>query len=494
MKAVMWGNRRSDDLAGRLRQAQNRTRLMLLLQAILWSALAAGSIYVVLSLVESLQPTLMFPVEVWTALMFTIAFLISASVALMQTPGLPELARRADRQFALQERISTALECTRTLAYEDARGKVTSALLEDAARHASAIDPRSLARIRFPRVGWLVIIFAALGVFIHFGVLQRSSTQPSVNAEMVTPLSAEEQSRTIANLRRAVELLGGEAEQRKDPYLQALAQSFDDLSRRVETGALSRAETQHELDRLLEHVGRAYEGEASPLSGTLAARQTSSNDASQTQSNVSPETQNLQAGEEDSRGGSQRPGVDTSANLENLLDELAQVEAKLQQVKADREANSGRLTTVDYQEFGPYITSEALERLKREREMREEQQARAGRPIGAAQEANKGPGDLAGEGLQPLAGEGASTVFEDNKSPLEQVLLPDRQAPSGERIQLELPPETHLSAVPDGQRPSGVAWGVGQETEVRRDQLGPRDRVIASRYFYKGEAAKLAAP
>jgi len=479
-------------LVNRLERSRVRARNLLLLQGALWSALAAGSSYLALRLVGLWRP-LPLPAWVWATLIFAGALIGSSTWALLRTPGLLELARRADRTFGLRERSSTALELA--LVPGGSEGELATALLADAERHALVIEPQCLVLIRFPRVGWwLAALAAGLGGFqfvVPLVISESLPGPPSASEEIAVPLSPEERGETVADLLRTATLLGGEAEQRKDPYLQALAQAFDDLSRRVASGALDRATTERELDRLLNHVERAYEGESAPFGRAASApgmpdTESPADPLAEAQGSPAAVAAPLKERPPEEPRSSESSALDTTAGLNDLLDELEQVGTNLQRATKERETNKGRITAVDYAEFGPYITPESLERLKRQREEREAQQARAGQPIGAAQEANKGAGDLAGEGVQPLAGGEERTALEASKIRREQVSLPDSRTEAGEHVQLERPPDTRLSDVADSQRPSGEAWRASREAEVRRDQLGPRERAVVSRYFNRG--------
>lgn len=459
----------------------------MLLRGALWSALAAGGSYLVLYLVALWRP-LPLPTWVWAALIFAAALTVSSVWALLRTPSLLELARRADRSFGLQERVSTALELARAPSFTGAEGEMAVALLADAARHAPAIEPQRLVPLRFPRVGWWLVGLASGLVVLEVVGPQLFPGSQIESERVASRLNAVERRAAVADIRRTANLLGGEAEERKDPYLGALAQAFDDLGRRVASGALDRAATERELDRLLGHVARAYEGEPSPF-GTASAQAAgipAPPPGAAAQAQGSPA-----AGKEPSAPPSAERGTDSSTegdttSLGDLLGELGQVEANLQRASSEREANEGRITAVDYAEFGPYITPESLERLKREREEREAQQARAGQPVGAAEEANRGPGDLAGEGVQPLAGEDAAPEALTTATRREQVRLPDGRAGAGERVRLERAPDAQFSEVAEGERPSGTAWRARREAELRREQLGPRERALASRYFSRG--------
>jgi hypothetical protein len=86
------------------------------------------------------------------------------------------------------------------------------------------------------------------------------------------------------------------------------------------------------------------------------------------------------------------------------------------------------------------------------------------------------------------------TDFEASVAPTEEMLLPENEGASGERIQLELPLPTQLTEVTDRQEASDEEWQAGQETELRRDFIGPQDRAVVSRYFNREETTTSEQP
>ncbi len=476
------------ELRTRLEQSRSRVRAGLLLRAALWSALVAGVSFLLLRLLAFLGQPLGV---LWSAVIFAVAFMVGIFWAWQKTPSLLELAQRADRRFALFERTSTALELSQSQ-HEGLSGNLASAVLADAARYSSQIIPRVLAPMKFPRVGWLTLSLALVIAVVQFVVPERFFTQQET-VVISEPLSAEEQNVTVTNLRRTAELLSEEAEVKKDPYLQALAQAFNELSTKIETGSLDREATQLELNRLMEHVERAFagEGEATPSSEGFS----NTPNPELTSQPLPPDAIENQLPSEGQTaampGASQQ--TSPSSSLDELLSGLGRIEATLQQNKANREANQGQVTMADRQQFGPYITPESLEGLKALEERRKQQALAAGQPVGAAQESTAGEGDLAGEGSQALS-EGEMTDFETLGEVAEEMLLPENQTASGERIQLELPLPTQLTEVADRQEANTEEWQAGQETELRRDFIGPQDRAVVSRYFNREETATSEQP
>lgn len=487
-------DKRLTPLRRRLERSRARARGLLLLRGTLWSAVVASSTYLGLRLVTVWWPV-SWTASAWATLVFVAAFTIGVLWALRRTPSLLELAQRADRRFALRERTSTALELARSQPSKGAQGELATALLEDATRHAARIEPRQLVPFIFPREGWVVVALTAVVITVQFGVPQASLGGPGADPAVAEGLSEAERVETVADLRRAAQLLDSEAEERNDPYLQALARAFDTLGRRVEANELDRNLTQLELERLMAHVARAYGselgqdeagGEPGLPGAALGTPSTPSPDAS-LQEQVSREA--APTGGEASQWTSEPEG--SAAALDELVRSLEGLEAQRQEAKARREVRDGQAAVCAYGCIDP----EVRERLEREWETREALRAEAaGRPVGAAQEAGRGAGDLAGEGVQPLAGEGETPDFLETETQADEVLLPDNDAGQGEHVRLELPPETRLSEVADSPRSPGEVWRARQVAVLRRESLSPRDRAVASHYFAPGDAAPPTEP
>jgi hypothetical protein len=175
--------------------------------------------------------------------------------------------------------------------------------------------------------------------------------------------------------------------------------------------------------------------------------------------------------------------MSTSADMEELLRRLEDVQASLQRMADERE----RLRA-EREAQGPgnqgYINAEGLDPADRERGSTQVAQGEpGGDPVGAAQESNRGPGDFAGEGTQDL---------ELGEPPIEaqaplgagtEVQLPDDLASAGERIERDFTPQTEYTEVPDIRSSAEVVTAEPANTGYRHEVLGPLGRLVASRYF-----------
>lgn len=142
-------------------RAWRRLRLQRFLEALAWSLFAGLLIAtVVFGLgrfrVATIPGAEWMPFVVAGSLSLAVAVLVAA----LTGPSRMEAAVAVDHAFQLQERLSTALSLPTEL--HDTRAG--QAVLQDAQRHAAALDIPSQFRLRLPRRSWLPVIPAALAL------------------------------------------------------------------------------------------------------------------------------------------------------------------------------------------------------------------------------------------------------------------------------------------------------------------------------------------
>jgi hypothetical protein len=148
-----------------LAQAAQRRRVERALRGF-WQGLFVGVIICIIALaVYKLAP-----VPRWTLAAAATAGIVSAITGLIiggwRKTSLPEMARWVDVRENLQERLSTALELSKT----DASGfqNWKELIVTDAASHAKDIDPRKLVKFRMPAVSRWALALVALAVGLGF--------------------------------------------------------------------------------------------------------------------------------------------------------------------------------------------------------------------------------------------------------------------------------------------------------------------------------------
>lgn len=459
-----------------LRRGRRRARGGLLLRGVLWGGLLAGTIFVVLTVVDQLLGPLTQSVWQWSAFALAAGLAVAVPWALLSTPSLIEMARRADLHFGLSERASTALEiahgASRTAQVDRASAEVGAALFRDAERHAVHIEPRELVRLRLARELWLVLVLAVVAAAVQFGVPQLRAVGLGTPAAVATELGNEELGEVVTNLRRAAELLEQEAERRDDPYLEAVAEAMVELGESIELGEISLSEAQQGIERLLEHASRAY---------GLEELQIEEGDPLLTDPDLSTESEGeMRSDDPEGREGILGASAAAANSDQSPLNQLLE---RLEEDAAAREAIGnleGSVTASYAAQIEEASERRALQRVRAE--------AAGGQPLGGAQESQAGESPFAGQGVQPLEGEAAGPDLEGIDVGGEEVMLPGGEVQADEQVQMDLTPEADFTEVADTDLEGTNAWEAGEETELRRDLLTPRDRAVVSRYFEQDEA------
>lgn len=458
-----------------LRRGRRRARGGLLLRGVLWGGLLAGASFVVLTVVDQLLGPLTQSVWLWSAFALAAGLAVAVPWALLSTPSLIEMARRADLHFGLSERASTALEVAHgtSRTADRASAEVGAALFRDAERHAVQIEPRELVRLRLARELWLVLVLAVVAAAVQFGVPQLRAVGLGTPAAVATELGNEELGEVVTNLRRAAELLEQEAERRDDPYLEAVAEAMVELGESIELGEISLSEAQQGIERLLEHASRAY---------GLEELQIEEGDPLLTDSDLTSESEG-EMRSDDPEGREGILGASAAAANSSQSSPLDQLLEQLEEDAAAREA-IGNLEGSATASYAAQI-EEASERRALQRVRAE---AAGGQPLGGAQESQAGESPFAGQGVQPLEGEAAGPNLEGIDVGGEEVMLPGGEVQADEQVQMDLTPEADFTEVADTDLEGANAWEAGEEAELRRDLLTPRDRAVVSRYFEQDEA------
>ncbi len=191
------------------------------------------------------------------------AFVVALITAAFSQPGINRMARAADREFASQERFSTALQLARS---SGAKGVVGEALLQDAARRAAEVDARKLTPIT---LGWqtlLVPVLAIVAVLIINSPPDETAANASVGeaAPVVgnggTPaFTDEDRLDTAGEIRAIAAILAQDGQNRSDPVLQAVANELNALGNEVAANPnVDRTAVGDELARLADAAQNAY--------------------------------------------------------------------------------------------------------------------------------------------------------------------------------------------------------------------------------------------
>lgn len=422
-------------------------------------------------------------------------------LAVALAPDDAALARLGDRQFLLQERLSTALETENAQAFETASATaldpVRRALLADAERCAQGIDARQWFKLGPPRFAWAIPVLTGVATLLSLlqpGALGRTAaTAETSQLRNAAQLTSRQGSDTAADLRRIADVLAKDAERTSDPYLGTIARSFERLSAEVQRGAADRRTIAVELDRLLSHTRRAYAqdggmaGRTNSTSGNLSPA-----DLIQSALNsiVGDETRDAQPRDGDGANADVAPRPASEPRHAGLDSTQPSQRKTVSPAKPDLTTSSGLppgwaniLDNLD-----DYDRLEADPRAQVERVIAQQQRRMRGaaQSAGAAQDAGEGEGDQAGNGSRPL-GNGAGAA--GNFPTAGDMLLPDQPGDGG-RIRIEIPPDAvHAEvALPSGSL--GGEWRHLQEEAIDRPVPTAEARKALGRYFRRPDGGQ----
>ena len=484
--------------AGLLR-AQSRWRLSAMLHGAVWSMVLGLAVFCALGATALLLEgeaarwplPLLFAHPLLDqlaagAIAFTCALVVAVLVAFLQAPDLDAIARAADRQFALKERLSTALEVATARPSDAAQDPIRRALLADAEQRANSIDMRALVSLRPPRAAWGVLVLLVTALLLQTappGMFGRATPGASTTRTAYGDgvLSGDQAADTAANLRRIAEVIDQDGAQRSDPYLRTIARALERLSAGVERAAIDRPRLARELGQLLAHAQQAYAQSGRPADQAAPPR----NATDLLRSALDEITGGRQAGAAPERDPAAPKATAANRNPPGRPSQPQDPKASGTSTAAEQIAAAvRRLTGSDIpwlfvDEDGAEVDPRSqLERLMAEEERRARSAAQS---AGAAANASRGEGDQAGDGVQPLGrSAGAKTT---DPAATEQMLLPDPQSREGGRIRIEIPPNAALSDVAAPSSVAGGGWQRVQEQSVERPTLEAEGRRIVGRYF-----------
>lgn len=148
-----------------IRRVWRRMRFQRFLAALVWSlALSLAVVAVILAAARLTNRTVPGPDWAPFVLAFDVAAVVAGAVALFRGPSRVDAAVAIDRKFQLHERLSTALTLPDALLQSPAG----QALLEDVTRHLIDLDVRSAFGLKLPRLAWVPLVPAALGLAVLF--------------------------------------------------------------------------------------------------------------------------------------------------------------------------------------------------------------------------------------------------------------------------------------------------------------------------------------
>ncbi len=158
---------------------------------------------------------------------------------------LAQTARWIDGQRKLQERVSTALEMSRT--NQKNPGPWSALILSDAAKSVSGLNPRELLPLRFPKLSRWALLLVVLGVGLGFVPEYRSKAQ----------IQAKQDSEAIKQTGRELASLTKRNLQARPPAIETTKKSLEeiqDLGEHMAKAQLTRADALKDLSSVAEKL------------------------------------------------------------------------------------------------------------------------------------------------------------------------------------------------------------------------------------------------
>ena len=501
-------------LVDRLSRAQRRSTVIQFGDAVVWGIVTGLAVFCLLQLAHALlgtmAPWLAFaglPMPEWLAgwrsppapqhaLVAFAAGLASLGLGLVLAaqngPGIPKMARAADRRFNMDERMSTALEVAAGTAGQP--GIIAEALVRDAEVRTGAVDPNHLAPVRMPRsaVGIPLLLVVATWLTIAPPPALLQDAIAALRPATATEMTQAERDEAAARLRAVAAILKQDGEERADPQLQAIARALevlgDNYANKEETLAaqMMAAELEKLMQLAREAYARAGETPASPRNLSRLVADAVRDLKPKAPPGAKPGTDGPmnQLGQQAKGAGRLEPEVNTMpANnpFTGLLtnreeagrDDFAammQPGTTLGDMGAGNGAPGDGVADAigDYEMDDDFFGGGAYEGF-----------GAGGELVGGADGA--APGDYAGVGTRELFGnEGRLRRLAGTND----MMLQNNALGQGRRTRFNLLPPPTEATNTDGTKPGEVAgWRQLEEAEVTRAPLPIPSRDVVSRYF-----------
>lgn len=508
---------RLDALVVRLAEAQRRSKVRQSVETAVWSVIAGLGTYCALALLNALlgssAPWLAFaglPVPEWLAVWreppvpqhSLIAFVVGLATlavgvfgVIQKNPAVGRMARRADRRFNLDERMSTALEVA---AGAGIPGVIAEALVQDAEKRTNAVVPTYLAPVGLPRSALAIPVLLVVGTWLSVAPpppLLQEAIEAFRPVPVAVGMTAEQRDEAAARLRAVAAIIQQDGEERADPQLQAIARALEQLgeglaARPTEFEQMMAEEMEKLLQLAKEAYARAGEREQSPRNlsrlVTPIAENFKPKPPPKKGAQGGPQNQLGQAG----IGGAFEPEVNTMPK-DNPFTGLLTTRDEYNGAGRD-DFNAGMMKPG--QALGDVGTgangapgdgiADAMGDAALDDDFFAGGAYEGGTGVGgelAGGADGAGPGDYAGVGTRELFGpEGRLRLV----AGAQDMKLQNENLGQGRRTRFNLlPPPTEATAA-DGTQPGAVAgWRQMDEAEVTRAPLPIPSRDVVSRYF-----------
>jgi len=392
------------------------------------------------------------------------------AMEILRHRDIRRIARRVDYRLGSAELLSTALGAQP----EAGASPVGRSLLRRAEAYANALDMDRAAPV-FSRA----IVFAAAALIVAVGGIWVGSIvsgRPVSVEEAPVIETAETQAPVAADdIETLARLLAEDAERRDSDYLEAVSKSLEELAAAARQGK-PEAEIQTELQTLIDHAQRGYEGQlprwmADTPGDAGALLQSARAFDEARQAAALAREQAAQNGDRPVAGG-------RSSDMYNLPEDRMTRSANAtpsgNAVPEDggaMAASEGELTGAD--QAGGGFAARPMEDATLE--------GAGAFPIGAAAQSGKGESNMAGGGAQPL--EPDSQYLASMPDPTQNMTISAAETQPGNRIRLHVPTEAEAAERSAAEIDAEDIWARQSAQIIERQPVAPEAGAVVSRYF-----------
>lgn len=383
---------------------------------------------------------------------------------------IQRIARRMDYRLRSAELLSTALGARPEM---DA-SPVGRSLLRRAEGYANALDIDRAAPIlsRATVLAAAALILATGGVWVG-SILGSRPVSVAETAE--TPIVENRAPIGADDVEILARLLAEDAERHDSDYLEAVANSLEELAEAARRG-MTQPDLQAELQTLIDHAQRGYEGRLPRWMADMPA-----GDAGALLQNARAFDEQRQAAalarQQAAENGDQPVAGGRSSDMYNLPED-----------RLTRSANAPSSASQGLQEGDmaaragdPSSAGEAGEGFAA-RPMEEGALESAGAfPIGAAAQSGKGESNMAGGGSQPFGPD--SQYLESMPDPSQTMTISATDTQQGNRIRLHVPTTAEQTDAGAAAIDPNGSWARQAAEAINRQAVGPEADAVVSRYF-----------
>lgn len=472
-------------------------RVQVLANTLSWAFAAVAAAALVLVILQS-AGVIGDAAPLWAAFgtAATASVVIAVASAVRRTPTRLEVAQVADRHLDSYECISTYVELAECPGLQ--RPSFASALKRSAHKHAQKAVPTRVVPIRVPRAFGVAIILASSAAAIQTVPEEWLGTSSQPMEAVATGPDLVGDPALAEKVNRLADLVSEEASRTNDPYLTAVGRALETLSEDMRRTQDQTAGLE-ELQGLLVQLEAASEGDLD----IGLVEEFRHGPGEQVDASVTESVDHARSGRDDDRnntnawneepaeGGdsasARSPAGDESPQRDSLDELLERFEAARQDSEEGApprapEALGNPESMADDGTSSPEMQA----RFDLEREIAKSlapDNAFAGEVVGASSSADRGASSRAGDGSQPLGGQGTtSTESWQAATQTVDVHLPSTEDASGRRIRVERAPEAQISEVDVGSLQAG-SWSSPPEAIVMRERFDRTVRAAVADYF-----------